>query len=283
MDKFALFHDSFGISKTSSYFLSLQLDKNGYAFSIVDTIAQRFVAVKFEPFGTGMKEKSYAEKLEQMLKEDAFLNKNYKSVHFGFVTQKSILVPKELFDKQHLKSFFTFNHSLKSSEELHFNYINKAGAYNIFAIPSDLTTSLVNRFPEIQFYHHAGAFIEAAIKVTNEQKIKLPSLHLNINGTFCDIAAVADGELVLHNSEQYSQTEDVLYHLLNVAEQLEIKPSKCFLFSSGDIAQKTEGGKTLRRFFPNLRFMKESTGTQYDFDEVPEHLLANVLNLHQCE
>jgi len=283
MDKFSFFNDSFSISKTSSYFLSLQLQSDSYTYAIIDTVTKRFVAVKHETFDEAMLIKPIGDKLDSMLKNDAFLNKHYKSVHFGFVSQKSTLVPKVLFDKAYLKDFFQFNQNLSDSEELHFNYLKNTGAYNIFAIPSDLTTMLVNRFPEIQFYHHATPFIENALGVALTLKMKMPSIHINVNTEFVDIAGVSGDKMVLYNSEVYRSIEDILYHLLNVASQLEMQPAKCYLFISGDILPKSNAGKTLKRYFPNVRYTKEMTGAEFSFESVPEHAVSNILNLHQCE
>ncbi len=283
MEKFSFFHDSFSITKTSSYFLSLQLQTTSFSYVIIDTIAKRYVAIKYEPFDESLKLKTYSEKINAMLKSDAFLNKHYKSVHFGFVCRKSTLIPKNLFDKKYLKDFFTFNQILQDTDELHFNQVNGLDAYNIFAIPGDVTTLLVNRFPEVQFYHHATAFIATANKIAMELKLKMPSIHVDINDTFIDITGVSGGQTVLYNNETYTSIDDVLYHALNVAKQLEMQPAKCYLFVSGDIDSKSPNTKTLKRFFPNIRFPKESNNIEYQFDKIPEHRLTTLLNLHTCE
>ncbi len=283
MDKFSFFNDSFSISKISTYLLALQLQEKSYSYVIADSVTGRFVAVKYEPFVEPLSMKSLAEKIASMLKNDAFLNKNFKSVHFGIVTQKSTLVPKELFDKEHLRTFFEFNQNLSDVEELHFNYLKNTEVYNIFAIPSDVTTLLVNRFPEIQFYHHGSPFIENALEAARALKMKLPSIHVNVNDNFIDIVGISGEKMVLYNNEKYTTTEDILYHLLNVAKQLEMKLSRCYLFVSGDVDENEKTGKTLKRYFPNLRYAKEMTHTEFNFDELPEHKVVNLLNLHKCE
>jgi hypothetical protein len=283
MEKFSFFHDSFSITKTSSYFLSLHLESTSFSYVILDTVVKRFVAVKHEPCEENLRDKSYSEKIQAMLKSDAFLNKHYKSVNFGFVTQKSTLIPKPLFDKKYLKEFFTFNQVLADTDELHFNYLKGLDAYNIFAIPGDVTTLMVNRFPEIQFCHHATSFIVGTQQAIALLKLKMPSIHVDINDNFIDIIGVSGGQVVLYNSETFTSIDDILYHCLNVAQQLEMQPSKCYMFVSGDFDLKAQSGKTLKRYFPNLRLAKDNTGAEYHFDKVPEHRLATILNLHTCE
>lgn len=283
MENMSFFNETFSINNTSTYVLSLELEYKAYAYAIVDSIRNRYVAIKYVNFSEDMVNKTFAEKLMFMIDEDPFLKRNYKTVNFSFVTNKTTLVPDALFDKRLIKQYFEFNHLLGNFEELHFNYLKMTGAYNVFAIPSELTTILVNRFPEIRFYHQASMFVENSLFKAKNLKFKLPYIQLNVNSDFFDIAVIVDEKLALYNTYFYTKADDFVYYIFNTLSQLGLKTTKGYLDICGEVTIDSQYFKKAQEYFPALKFSKLITGTEYVFIDTPEHLLYNVLNLHKCE
>jgi|GEM_PF-1434663 hypothetical protein len=280
MKNFFVFNEGFSKSKTSSYILSLQLDETGYSYVITDTVGNIYAALNHHNFDKKILNKSILEKAEIMIKEDLFLSKNYKTVYFSLVTNKATLIPAELFDKKSLKELFTFNHKLNEFEELHFNYIDKIACYNVFAIPSDLTTILVNKFPEIIFVHQNNVFINHLIKVGKNIKFKLPVVHVNLNAKTFEIAIYQDEQFVMLNSFLYTNENDFVYYLLNTLEQYDIKLNKMHLNITGFLEKDTEFYYFVHQFIPKLKLLSLDSKITYNFKDVDSHLLYNVLNLH---
>lgn len=283
MKNLSFFNDSFSINQTPSYILSLQLDSESYSYTIIDSIRNIFVAIKHQNFDESLKDKFYTDKVKSMFANDAFLKKNYKSVNFNFVNNKTTLVPFPLFDKKKLKNYFDFNHKLSQYEELHFNKLDKTGAYNIFAIPSEITTLLVNHFPEIRFYNQVSTFVENTVIKAQSLKLKLPLVQVNFNSKFFDIAVVISGKLTIFNSFTYDNVNDFIYHILNVYNLLDLKASNTYLNISGGIYKNSDFHDEMLRYFPEAKFAKLDSATGYMFNDISEHLFYNILNLHKCE
>jgi len=282
MENMSFFNETFSINNTSTYLLSLEFENSGYAYAIIDSIRNRYVAIKYVNFDETMITKTDSEKLVFMIEKDAFLKKNYKTVNFSYITHKTTLVPSALFDKKKIKQYFEFNHVIDNFEELHFNYLKQTESYNIFAIPSELTTILVNRFPEIRFYHQASLFVENSLFKAKNLKFKLPYIQVNVNSAFFDIAVVVDQKLVLYNTYFYTKADDFVYYILNTLNQLGLKSTKGYIDVCGEITQESTNFKKAQEYFPALKFSKLETDTEYVFIDVPEHLLYNVLNMHKC-
>ena len=283
MKNVALFNETFSIAKTSTYHLSLQLAHKFYSYCIVDSIRNRYVAIKHYVFESDFIGKTYTEKVNFMLKNDAFLNKNYKRVDFSFVTNRATLVPFQLFDKENLRNYFTFNQQLFDYEEIHFNKIESAEANNIFAIPSEITTLLVNRFPEIKFYHQATPFISNSIRIVNELSIKGQYIQVNINPDFFEIIVIIHGKLILYNSFIYQTHSDIVYFILNILNQLNLKIELSEIYISGDIEKKSDFTDLLKKVNLKSNFSSIKGGAIYGFADVPEHYFAVLLNLYRCE
>jgi hypothetical protein len=282
MKNFFVFNEGFSKSKTSSYILSLQLDEVGYSYTIIDTIGKIYAAVNHHNFDKKLSDKSLAEKAESMIKEDLFLSKNYKAVYFSLVTHKSTLVPAELFDRRNIKQYFTFNHYLDEYEELHFNYIDKIDAYIIFAVPSDLTTLLVNKFPEIIFVHQNHITVTNIINRSEKTKFKLPLINVNVNNTSFDISIFKDDKFHLLNSYIYNDYNDLIYYVMNTLNQFDIKLTKSYINFSGLVEYNSDLHKLISEFFPSHNFTKLESEITFNFPDIDEHLVFNLLNLHHA-
>jgi hypothetical protein len=282
MKNFFVFNEGFSKSKTSSYILSLQLDETGYSYTIIDTIGKAYAAVNHHNFDKKFAEKGIAEKAESMVKEDLFLSKNYKAVYFSLITPKTTLVPAELFDRKDIKQYFTFNHYLDDYEELHFNYIKKIDAYIIYAIPSDLTTLLVNKFPEIIFVHQSHITVSNILERSEKTKFKLPLINVNVNNKSFDISIFKDDKFQLLNSYVYNDYNDIIYYVMNTLNQFDIKLTKSYINFSGMVEADSDLHKLINEFFPSHKFAKLESEFTFNFPDVDEHLVFNLLNIHNA-
>ncbi len=277
MKDFAFFNDTFSISKTSTYHLSILLKPSGIAYTVVDTLRQKCVAIKNNTFQDLKGTSDYLSRISDFLDKDSFLAKNYKSIDFVYSSRKSTLVPLELFDKKLLKSYFTFVHPLDEYEEIHFNRLTKTEAVNIFSIPSDITTLMVNHFPELKFHHQATSFIDNSI-IKSESNGHV--VGIMVYKMYFDISVCNNGKLFLYNNLDYQNETDFVYHIVNIYQQLKIADTKANMYLSGDIDKSDEKFKLLNKYLRNVWFAKtlDSSNVKYQFKEVPEHYLTNLLN-----
>ena len=181
MENFSKFDKSFNINKISTYTLTLQLSNLGYAYCIIDTIRKQYVAISNTCYKEKLSYNNYLSTLKEIISKDVYLNKNYKNVNLIFDCKKFTLIPQEFFDKKKLKIYFEFNNPVENYEEIQFNNISEANIYNIFTIPSDITTYLVNKFPEIRFLQQGTVLIQHFINETKNSKSVIPTVVLNIS------------------------------------------------------------------------------------------------------
>ncbi len=283
MKNLSSFSKKFNINKTSIYILSLQLDKNGYSYIIVDPILKRYIAIKHVNFEQNIASKSFGDKIKEIFLNENILNKNYKTFNFCFLSQKNTLVPTSLFDNKNLKSYFEFNHIPDNSEELRFNFLKNTEAYNIFAVPTEITTFLINRIPKIKFYNQASIFIESTIDKAKIDKLKTPFVRININIDFFDIAIIISEKLILYNTFSYKNENDIIYFILNIFEKLNLPVDGSYISISGDIEARSDFFIKINNFVKNIKFSNLKKETEYIFNNIPEHFLYNISNLHLCE
>ncbi len=278
MKDFAYFSNTFNVSKTPTYQLSLALHPSDVCYTIIDTVRNKCVAIKNVGLTDVYTVQDYYKQVEKVIAEDTFLSKNYKKMNFVFASNKSTLVPLEFFNKNLLKDYFTMNHQLDEYEEIHFNKILDLKMVNVFSIPSDITTLMVNHFPELHFYHQSSTLIS---NLTKSSKSKGLIVGILVDKHFFDIVVADKGELKLYNNIKYSNEEDFVYHVMNVYNQLDIPISGTNLYLSGDIEKKYETYDLLKNYVSNIWFSKTlaERNITYNFKEVSEHVFSNLLSI----
>ncbi len=278
MKDFAYFNDTFSITKTNTYQLSILLKPSGLTYTIVDTVRKKCVAIKNVNFKDLKSTNDYHNRINDALANDSFLAKNYKGIDFIFSSRKSTLVPMEYFDKKLLRDYYTTTHQLDEFEEIHFNKLDKTDTVNIFSIPSDITTLMVNQFPELKFYHQASTFIDSTIR---KSETNGHIIGVMVYKSYFDISVCDNGKLYLYNNLDYANEADFVYHIVNIYQQLNIPDGKTNMYLSGDIDKDSKKYKLLNRYVRNIWFAKilDSKGLDYGFKEVPEHFLSNLLNI----
>lgn len=273
-------HDTFNPTKTSTYHLSLQMGIYGYAYTISDTIRKQFVALKKVTFDEPLNSDTFSLKIKEILKTDVLLNKNYKSVGFLYISRKSLLIPDSYFDRTQLKEYLKFHFHVHEFEEIQYNYIPKAKAYDVYFIPSIITTLLVNKFPQIEFFHQVNPFLSDLLTSSN-----LPSsfLAIDLYVSFAQVVYIENGELKFCNSFEFTSQTDMLYRVLQVAESFQLNRNHIHVNISGHITAEMEGYKLLDKYFANIHFLEYNQNKDYiyPFDKIDSHLFLNLLNLEQ--
>ncbi len=282
MNDLRLFDTSFQLKLTAAYHISIQVSLNGYTYSIQNTIRNKLICVKHFNFAKQVTEAELFNEIRKLLKEEAYLNREYKGVSVSYVTPKSVLVPKELFNEDDLKTYFSFTHNLLSEEEILYNKIADGSAYNVFAIPSSITTLLVNHFKNVKFYHHATPLINHAIK---EGLSKNGNLQVFTHNDWVTMMLSRDSKVVFYNSFKFKTDQDYVFNILNVFKQFELNPRSAELILSGDINDNSNLVNTLKKYIANILFAKLNKSFKYStiFDNLPEHYFTNLYNVFECE
>lgn len=285
MNNFALFDNSFDSSKTKTYYISIQLSLNGYSFSIIDTIWNKYIGLKHENFS----EECHWEKLPGILKKiianDDNLSKNYAGVALVLITRKSTLIPTDLFDKSNISLYYSYNHRLNGYEELRFNLLKKADAYNVFAVPQGIIETMNNRFSNVTYYQQATPFVENNLLPGSDfVSEKSKSVAINVFRDFFDIQVYRADKLLLFNSFEYSNKNDFVYYVLYIFKQLSLNPGTVRTDLSGLIDEKSLYYKDLKKYIANLSFSVFDNRFYYpdSFEYLPQHSFSNLLNLYKC-
>ncbi len=275
MQDFSYFHESFSLKKISSYMLQIQLSKFGIGYVVTDAIRNQHVAIKNKPFDN-IKEDIFVN-FQNAVKEDVYLNKHYKSVSLLFVSEKNTLIPIQYFNKKYLKDYFKFNFVLSEKEEMHFNHLKKAKAYNIYSVPSVLVDFLVNHFPEVRLYHHTTPYIRSAFKAVDGAVGAFDYVRVCFCNDFMNISVIKNQKLIFLNNFNFCSDEDAVFYIMTVMDKLSIKLNKASFSVLGTIEKGSKLHKYLLKYISEVKFV-ERFDREFPFKQVPAHVYANILD-----
>ncbi len=279
--QFELLDETLDINHTQSYHLSIQASLDGFLFAILDASRPKYVGLKKYSFEEVSDPDHLYERIRGILEEDPFLRQPYRDVYCIQTEARSTLLPAALFDRDHLKLYFEFNHVLNDLDELHYNYLKKADAYLVFPLHSELSNLYLKNWLNIKFFHQATPLIDTFLSLESPGT-KHAGIHFN-KGHF-DICITENKQLKYHNNFRFRTVDDLLYFLLFVFDKMGLEQENTPVLLSGEIDKFSDNPSLLNRYFKKLSFQPAPSGVQYppSFHKLQEHSLVNLLKLYHC-
>lgn len=281
MLQFELLDETLDLNKTQFYHLSIQVALDGFLFAILDTSSLKYLGMKKYGFGKVSDPDMQYDEIRQVLDRDPFLQRQYKGVSCIYSVARSTLLPAALFEKDHLKLYFEFNHVLNELDELHYNHLKQTDAYLVFPVYSEIAGLLLRRWVNTGFYHQATAFIDSLISPDNAAG-KIAGI--NFNEDHFDMIMVENKVLKYHNNFSFRSDEDLLYFVLFVFDKLGLDQESTPLMVSGELDKFSERPLLMKRYFRKLAFQSAPPGFNYPpaFHKIQDHSLLNLLRIYHC-
>lgn len=276
-----LIDKSLNRENTQNYHLSIQSDLNGFSFCILDVKKNIYLGFRHYNLEKTFSIDDYVDRLTEVFNEDDLLGWQYDSSSFIYLTQKSTLIPESFFDKSNLKDYFEFNQNLNELDEINYNYLDEINAYNIFAVPHYIVNLVLSRLNNVSFFHQATPFIKIIFENIVDKESK--SACVNLNSRFADIAVVSENKLCLYNTFQFQNETDLLYFVLYIYKQLDLKTGKNKLFIAGEHSDNIKYYSALKKYITTVRFLEPFTFIFADIlEKLTKYKYLNLFNSFRC-
>jgi hypothetical protein len=283
MNSINLVDETLDINLTLSYILSIQICCDGFSFCIFDPVREKFIAIFHHKVTENATESDFNYELHSFIENEEFLNQHYKKVRVLYHSQKFTFVPLPLYDFDFKEQYFNFHYNLIEGEELLVNKIEHANSANIFAIKTDVKNIILRQYKNAEFYHQSIPVIENNL-LTFKHKNKIHKVFVNVHEKYFDLSCIKGNQLVLFNTFDFTNTEDFVYHILNVYEQLKLNAEETELVFLGYIDKKAELYTAIKKYIRHIRFEKfdETFMYSYTFFDLPSSTFSNLFGLQKC-
>ncbi|MCD4769853.1 MAG: DUF3822 family protein [Bacteroidales bacterium] len=274
-----LFDETLDINSTNNYEISIQVSLNGFSFSLLDTLRNRFVMLR--EYKLSGKENEICGEIEGIIDKDEFLRKSYHRYHIIFSFERNTLVPSGLFDPALKDDYFKLNHLIKEGYVVSNNRLTNPDSVLLFDIRKDILDLFVNAFPEASLSHQVRPLLNSVFSKTKKTTDKY--IRVNIEDTYFNIFVITGQNLQFFNTFRYRNTSDILYFTLFTFENLDLGKDET-LYLSGQIEKDDELYNGFMKYVTSLKFTKPegSFSMSYIFDNIDIHRYSNLFNIVNC-
>jgi len=274
-----LFDETLDINSTENYELSVQLCTDNISFCILDGIRNKYILLRsFTPdnyrhFTPGQ--------LAEVITKDDFLTKNYKKTQIVMPSPRFTMVPAPLFDPGKKEEYFAFNHVISESSQVLVNKISWPDSYLIFTVQKPVLEIAAGFRQSTDPMHHLRPLlyqINQSVKSTAEYYIRA-----HIESDFFNLIIFNENVLKFCNSFVYRNTSDIIYHIINVFKNLNIRQEETIVLS-GYTEMYDDLYSGLAMYIRGVRFA-EPAGPftfSYVFNDTPLHKYINLFTALSC-
>jgi len=279
----SLFDKSYSKSKSTHYKLYIELSSHGIKQTILDTLSNTFIGIEEYRFTDIYNDHSLVEPLQKVVATNEIYQNEFKAIIVAFVNSRSTLIPNAIYNADKLANYHQFNFSKHEGDKFFADQLINLSAYNIYSIP-DFITATFSDLKNVQFKHFSSALIETSlIEAKREKALSLISVHI-LPSSF-QVVVIKNQKLELYNSFTYQSSEDFIYYLLFVLDQLNINNEEAIIKLTGEVEKNSVIFTILYKYIQTLNFGKrpENLKFSYVFEDIPQHFHHALFNQFLCE
>ncbi|MEA3444661.1 MAG: DUF3822 family protein [Bacteroidota bacterium] len=287
MKDFEFVDAHFDVKYSSTYYLSIQLALDGFSFSVLDLLSNKYILLKNKALDQDTESLPldyYCQYVYDFLINEKLFKYPFKGIGIIYISANSTFVPTTVFIKDRLVQLFEANFGRIKNIDILSNKLKNYDSINIFAIPDCLLRILSRQFKNFRIFHQATPLTIEAVSSSKNHKRPL-KIHLNLNKNICDLVLVNAGQLIMFNSYKYNSLNDILYFLVNASEQIQQKGQVDELVLSGKINAYSDLEEQIKRYFKKVSHAQ--LNVQYSFSdsfgEFLTHEYSLLFNLYLCE
>lgn len=272
--------ERFDPARCADYCLSVQVEPGAVTLAVFDNLQGSYLALEVHEFRNCNDFGALVPRLEKLADAHEWLGNRFKRTDVMIVTERSTLVPSALFDATKAESYIAFNHVIAENEELRTDLLRNLDARNLWLMPAELDRSLKRLFPGLRLCHYSTPLIESLLVANKNEEKKKVFAHIQ-QGHF-EVIVLEGRRLLLYNTFRYKGSEDFLFYLLFVCEQLKLSPETLDLVLLGELTGDSAIAGLAKKYVRNVRFGERPLQASFGkaFEVLPPFAHYNLFSLH---
>ncbi len=280
--------ESFNIQETRNYGLSIQFNESGFAYSILDLKRNKYIVLqqlrKNEYSAPQPAVKStFDDFVKQLINRMPWLKNPYKSVLIAYEGRKSTLIPGPLFEAAERENYLHFNFRKEGAEQVYSDHLTHLDNHLVFSIPDSTVKTIQQLFPTVRIHHLTSILIES-IWINYKNRINASRVFLHMRDKHFDIILFDGRQMSYCNSFPFLNSEDVVYYLIFVLEQLNLNPENIYVVLLGSIERSSGLFELLSKYIRHIEFGRRNDSFKYNYNvsQVSPHYFYPLLNFQAC-
>ncbi|MEJ7681681.1 MAG: DUF3822 family protein [Segetibacter sp.] len=221
----------------------------------------------------------FAKLFKAVAADSKLLAKSYPATQVFINNETSLLVPIFNFNNEIAVNYLDVVFGEDPISKIQFEHLPvEPGMMNVYRVQEDLLNILYGNLTKVTLKHTWSNIIKTVI--SNISSFPPEFIYIQFYNTSIIAVVMKDKKLQLIQSFIYEASEDVLYHLLNIAEQFKFNNDKLPLQISGLIDLNYTLYRELITYFRNVKVKNMDTSKLLpDIKEYPLHYFTPFFNL----
>lgn len=280
---YSFIDEAFNASNVSSYQLILQISLDGLSIAVNEKQKNKFIALEVFAFQNVYSFNEIVTVWDVLVLKSKLIFNNYKSTVCIIVNNTSTLVPEPLFEEGSARKYLKFNVPLQLNDLVQVDHLKSIAARNVFAIPFEIKNKFDTVFAAIHYRHYSSILIESVISQNKNQTGK--KLYVHVQQTHFEVILIEGKKLLFYNTFHYQSSEDFIYYLLFVCEQLQLNPENIEVVILGEVEKNAAIISLVQKYIRELRFGERfnDAALGYQLQTLPHYfyytLFSNSLSL----
>lgn len=251
--------------------LSVQIGLNGLSFCIRN---------EKEILGIESYEHPLSQ-IEDTIKNNEWLSKEYLSSNISFTTKKSTLIPSTLFSNENKKELLRLNHRKIEELDVLAENILTIDSYCIYGISKAEEDIITTHLPNSIVKHFSSRYIPHIL--SENKNFSGQKIVVNVTYNQITISVIDNSNLTFYNVFNYKNPHDCVYYLLFACEQLELNPENVILEFMGDISKNDEIYELAYTYVRNVEFSRRKIAVSQNIEKIHSHKFYSLIHQHLCE
>lgn len=260
------------------YQLLIHFDGDVLSYGVLDPGTHVFIVL-----GKTYKEDSNAviSFLQEEFKSNDILKLEYKNAFFTISGIPNTLVPTAFFEKEKAKELLNFT-SGDQNDSIDFTTISKLKATIVHKNDGQISSIFLDKHPYGKVFLNSGLLIETLLRVNRYDTSE--KVYVNVRKQSFDLFVLRKGKLLLYNQFDYETPNDLLYHVLNTVQQIEIDVKKVGVLISGEIRKEDKHYSLMAEYIKNIQLNKGLDDYEFglQLNNIEAHQYMSLLNLSVC-
>ena len=246
-----------------------------YNRATTQVLALRQYSLDFLP------DKTTHEVLQDVLKEDEYLQQGYREAFVIYHFSDSNLLPDRYFhiDMSKPATEVVYGNARKGlmlSEK-----VQGWSLYNIYRIPRETHALLQQKFAAGKYWHYYTLFLT---QHKNNEEETADAMHVIVSADQFVVGIFKDNKLLLLQTYNYQTPDDVSYHLLAICSQLNLNSEEIKVYVSGLIDEQSTLYLELLKYFLQLEWELAPARVTLpkEFSQYPQHYFSPLMKMALC-
>ncbi len=272
----------YGELETETSFHSDQLlleVSNTHIALMVKFSGKKYVGA-FELFQFDSDQMEWYDIFQQIRTESIILDRSYNDSRVFFNLNEAVVIPAHAFSTSAADAYLTAIHGDSTQHAVKYDNISvNEGLVNIYRVKKALNDMVNSNLMMVTPRHVYSKLLENVLDskaLSNGVFLKLQFYYDQML-----VLLIKDGKLFLIQSYIYQTADDVLYYLLNIAEQFQLSTTEIQVEISGILDVKSHEFDYIEKLFKKISFsdLKEDDLFKNYIGEYPPHYFTPFINI----